>query len=79
MNIIRTRTLDPLDATCYVVCSGGLFLNSVDNFAGVDSAKLFTVADAHAAMRQTYQSMVHYSLLSVVHLPNSPYREQFYA
>jgi hypothetical protein len=77
--ILRTRTLNPNDTACCVVRSSvGTFLNSADTFAGLDSAALFTKDDAGDAMRRVYRAMVNYVQLSVVHLPDSPYRKFFY-
>jgi hypothetical protein len=79
MAILRTRTLTSTDPACYVVRAGkDTFLTETLNFAGLDAARLFTKDAAAYAMRDAYRAMVNYMPLSIVHLPDSPYRKYFY-
>jgi hypothetical protein len=77
--VLRPRTLNANDPACYVIqTSVGTFLTASNHYAGLDAARLFTKDAAQYALRDAYRAMVNYVALSIVHLPDSPYRAFFY-
>jgi hypothetical protein len=80
MAILRPRTLSPNDPACYIIQTGvSTFLTETNHYAGLDAARLFTKDAAQYAIRDAYRAMVNYVALSVVYLPDSPYKKFFYA